>query len=123
MQVILGRILSALVIAVLIVDAAINLFFPEALVEQMADVQFPVSLSPVIGVITLVCAALYALPRTSVVGAILITGFFGGAIAIHLRVGEFLSPPQLVCLALSTASWLGICLRDKQWKSLFSWSK
>ncbi len=118
MRVILGRALSGLVIAVLVADAAVNLLAPRALENEMAAVQFPVSLSPVLAGIMLVCAAVYVLPKTSFVGAILITGFFGGAIAIHLRVGEILSPPQLVSLVLGAAAWVGIYLRDTRWKAM-----
>jgi hypothetical protein len=64
-----------------------------------------------IGGILLVCTVLFAVPRTSVLGAILITAFLGGAICTHFRVGEIASPPQIVCVALGVAAWASLYLR------------
>ena len=107
-----GRILSALVVVILLADAAVNLFAPELLKAEMAVVGFPVDLAPVLAMLMLLCAAAYAYPRTSVLGAILVTGFFGGAICLHLRIGEIGSPPQLVCLVIGLMAWAGLFLRD-----------
>lgn len=107
-----GRILSALVVVILLADAAVNLFAPELLKAEMAVVGFPVELAPVLAMLMLLCAAAYAYPRTSVLGAILVTGFFGGAICLHLRIGEIGSPPQLVCLVIGLMAWAGLFLRD-----------
>src|SRR5690242_19735522 len=93
-----GRILSALVVIILIADASVNLFAPQLIKAEMSASGFPVELAPVLAVLMLLCAALYAYPRTSVLGAILVTGFFGGAICLHLRMGEIGSPPQLISL-------------------------
>jgi hypothetical protein len=60
----------------------------------------------------LLCAAAYAYPPMSVLGAILVIGFFSGAICLHLRIGEIGSPPQLVCLAIGLMAWAGLFLRD-----------
>lgn len=107
-----GRILSALVVIILLADAAVNLFAPQLLKAEMAAVGFPVELAPVLAILMLLCAAAYAHPRTSVLGAILVTGFFGGAICLHLRIGEIGSPPQLVALAIGLMAWAGLFLRD-----------
>lgn len=107
-----GRILSALVVVILLADAAVNLFAPHLLKAEMAAVGFPADLAPVLAMLMLLCAAAYAYPPTSVLGAILVTGFFGGAICLHLRIGEIGSPPQLVCLAIGLMAWLGLFLRD-----------
>jgi hypothetical protein len=101
-----GRILSALVVVILLADAAVNLFAPELLKAEMAAVGFPVELAPVLAVLMLLCAAAYAYPRTSVLGAILVTGFFGGAVCLHLRIGEIGSPPQLISLLIGVLAWL-----------------
>jgi DoxX-like family len=107
-----GRILSALVVVILLADAAVNLFAPQLLKAEMAAVGFPVELAPVLAMLMLLCAAAYAYPRTSVLGAILVTGFFGGAICLHLRIGEIGSPPQFVCLVIGLMAWAGLFLQD-----------
>ena len=107
-----GRILSALVVVILLADAAVNLFAPHLLKAEMAAVGFPADLAPLLAMLMLLCAAAYAYPPTSVLGAILVTGFFGGAICLHLRIGEIGSPPQLVCLAIGLMAWAGLFLRD-----------
>jgi hypothetical protein len=107
-----GRILSALVVVILLADAAVNLFAPHLLKAEMAAVGFPADLAPILAMLMLLCAAAYAYPPTSVLGAILVTGFFGGAICLHLRIGEIGSPPQLVCLAIGLMTWAGLFLRD-----------
>ncbi len=107
-----GRIVSALVVIILLADASVNLFAPQLLKAEMAASGFPVELAPVLAAVMLLCAAAYAWPPTSVLGAILVTGFFGGAICLHLRMGEIGSPPQLISLAIGSLAWLGLFLRD-----------
>lgn len=107
-----GRIVSALVVIILVADASVNLFAPQLLKAEMSASGFPVELAPILAVLMLLCAVLYAYPRTSVLGAILVTGFFGGAICLHLRMGEIGSPPQLISLLIGVLAWLGLFLRD-----------
>jgi len=104
--------LSALVVAFLLLDAAVSLFAPHLLADAQAQVGFPSDLSPIVGSIILLCALLFAIPRTATIGAILITGFAGGAICTHLRVGEIGSAPQFIALALAGVAWLSLWLRD-----------
>jgi len=104
--------LSALVVAFLLIDAAVSLFAPHLLADAQAQVGFPSDLSPIVGSIILLCALLFAIPRTATIGAILITGFAGGAICTHLRVGEIGSAPQFIALALAGVAWLSLWLRD-----------
>ncbi|WP_421999587.1 DoxX family protein [Reyranella sp.] len=111
MQIWTGRVLSGLVVLVLLADAAVNLFWPELLKATMEAEGFPPERAPILGVMMLACAALYAYPRTAVLGAILITGFFGGAICVHFRTGGFVSPPQIVCLVIALLAWGGLFLR------------
>jgi len=108
----IGRLISAFVVLVLLADAASMLFMPATLAAEMESTGFaPGSLTP-LGILVVVCAVLYALPRTAVLGAILVTGFLGGAICTHFRIGEIGSPPQLVCLALGLLTWGGLYLRS-----------
>ena len=104
--------LTALVVLFLLADAAISIFAPHLLADAQAQVGFPSYLSPMLGGIMLLCALLFAIPRTATIGAILITAFAGGAICTHLRVGEIGSPPQFIAMALAAFAWLSLVLRD-----------
>jgi len=104
--------LSALVVLFLLADAAVSIFAPHLLADVQAQVGLSSELSPVIGGIILLCAIAFAIPQTSVVGAILISAFAGGAICTHLRVGEIGSPPQFIAMALAALAWLSLWLRD-----------
>jgi hypothetical protein len=104
--------LSALIVLFLLVDASVNIFASHLLADVQAKVGFPSDLSPVLGGIMVLCAVLFAMPRTATIGAILITAFAGGAICTHFRIGEIGSPPQFISLALAVAAWLSLWLRD-----------
>jgi DoxX-like family len=104
--------LSALIVLFLLADAAVSIFAPHLLADVQAQVGMPSDLSPMLGCIMLLCALLFAVPRTAIIGAILITAFAGGAICTHLRIGEIGSPPQLIAIALAAVAWLSLWLRD-----------
>src|SRR6478735_11879339 len=86
-----GRVLSGLAILFLLFDGVMKFFMdklpPEAL-EAGAALQWPVEKMPLVGTILLICTLLYVIPRTSVLGAVLLTGYLGGAIASHVRVSN-----------------------------------
>lgn len=109
-----GWFLSGVVSLALLADASVNLFSPQTLAAEMAATGFPPALSFLLGIIILVCVVLYIIPQTAVLGAILTTGFLGGAISTHFRLGEIFSPPQLVCIVLGVAAWAGLYLRDSR---------
>ncbi|MEP9402372.1 DoxX family protein [Sphingomonas sp. VNH70] len=109
----IGQLLSGLVVLTLFADGAVQLFQPSLVAAEMASSGWPVELAPVIGGIAILCALLYALPQTAVLGAILIAGFTGGAIATHLRLGEIGSGPQLLCITIGVAAWAGLWLRGR----------
>jgi len=113
-----GRVLSALVVLALLADGAVALFAPDMLKADMDATGFGTNAARPIGIIVVVCAILYALPRTTTLGAILITGFLSGAICTHFRVGEIGSPPQLVCLTLGLMTWGGLHLRNPEVRKL-----
>ena len=77
-------------------------------------------LTRVVGPILLACAILYAIPATAVLGAILVTGFLGGAIAIcaHVRMGELGSPPEIISLLLGAMTWGGLYARDSRIRAI-----
>jgi hypothetical protein len=78
-----GRAISMLVVLALLTDAVVNLLAPERIANEVIATGFKISQTPALGTIVLFCALLYAIPRTAVLGAILVTGFLGGAICTH----------------------------------------
>ena len=102
-----GRVLSALVIAFLLFDAAIKLLALPVVTQTMLDLGYPgtVALARGLGALTLACALLYAYPRTAVLGAILLTGLLGGAMASHLRSAVRCS--RTSCSVPMSARWRG----------------
>lgn len=107
-----GNVLIYLVVLILALDGMAQLLQPGFMVAIMEGSQIPLAMAPVLGVITLACAAILAIPRLAPLGAVLVTGFLGGAIAIHFRLGEVGTPPQIICLVLGIATWVGLYLRD-----------
>src|SRR5262249_30226068 len=83
-----GRTLSGLPIAFLLIDGVMKLLPPAPVVEGMTGLGYPVSESVGIGIVLLACVALYVIPRTSFLGAVLLTGYLGGAVATHVRVSD-----------------------------------
>jgi hypothetical protein len=113
-----GWILTAIVVVALVADAAVDLLSPGTISAEMQATGFTASQAPVLGIIILACAILYAIPRTAVLGAILTTGFLGGAICTHFRLGEIVSPPQLISLLLGVMAWGGLYFRDGRIRAL-----
>ena len=115
-----GRVLSGVVIAFLLFDGAIKLLPLPIVTETMDKLGYGPSdsLARSLGIITIVCTALYAVPPTSILGAILLTGYLGGAMATHVRVGSPLSTHSLFGLYLGLMVWGGLWLRDRDLRSL-----
>jgi hypothetical protein len=113
-----GRILCFLVIAFLVFDGGIKVMGLDIVKETMTQLGYPVHVSFGLGVITLLIAALYAIPRTSVLGAVLLTGLLGGAIATQLRVGNPLFSHILFGAYLRLIAWGGLLLRDARLRDL-----
>lgn len=113
-----GRALSALVTLALFADAAQIHFSQSATKAELSATGFADSAATPLAIIILVCAILYAIPRTAVLGAILVTGFLGGAICTHFRLGEIASPPQIISLVLGLMAWGGLYLRNDHVRSL-----
>jgi hypothetical protein len=103
-----GRIMSAVVVVALVADGAIQLFAPAQIAGMLQETGFAMDLTRAVGPIILACAILYAIPATAVLGAILVTGFLGGAICAHVRIGELGSPPELISLLLGVLTWGGL---------------
>jgi hypothetical protein len=113
-----GIIVSALAVLFLIFDGGIKLFKPAPVVESFAQLGYPVKLAFGIGLLELACTAIYAIPRTAVLGAILLTGFLGGAIATHLRVGDPVFTHLLFPTYVGALVWGGLYLREDRLRAL-----
>ncbi len=114
-----GRVLSGVALAALGIDASMKLLqLPEAL-KGTVELGYPASAVFTLGVIQLVCWVLYAIPRTAVLGAILWTGYFGGAVATHLRVQNPLFTHVLSGVYVALFIWGGLYLRRPQLRALF----
>jgi hypothetical protein len=109
-----GRLLSGLAIAFLLMDGAIKLVPIAPVTETLQQLGYSGSDAQArgLGVLTLLCTIFYAIPRTSLLGAVLLTGYLGGAIATHLRVDSPLLSHMLFGLYLGLMVWGGLYLRD-----------
>jgi hypothetical protein len=116
----LGRVLSGLVIVFMLFDGAIKLVPWPVVTESMEKIGYGSSetLARSLGIISLVCTILYAIPPTSFVGAILLTGYLGGAMASHLRIGSPLFSHVLFGFYLGLMLWGGLWLRDRSLRTL-----
>jgi hypothetical protein len=116
----LGRILSSLAILFLLFDGAIKLVPLGVVTETMDRIGYGSSetLARSMGAITMVCTLLYAVPPTSFVGAILLTGYLGGAIASHVRISSPIFTDILFSLSLGLMVWGGVWLRDPRLRQL-----
>jgi DoxX-like protein len=93
------------------------LMVPAAVVEAFNRLGYPISLSPALAIIELVCLIAYVIPRTSILGAILLTGYLGGAVATHLRVHDRLFD-TLFPIIFGVLVWAGLYLRDQRLRAL-----
>jgi len=109
-----GRIMSWLPALMLLFSAVMKLVHPPQLDEGFAHLGLPVSLAFGLGILELACTVVYLMPRTAVLGAILLTGYLGGAILTHLRVGD----PYYTQFLLGVMLWGGLFLRDPRLRAL-----
>jgi DoxX-like protein len=107
-----ARALSALTMLFMIFDGVIHLMKPVPVVEAFNKLGFPLSTSTGIGITELVCTVLYMLPRTAVIGAVLLTGVYGGAIAAHFRIADPFFDTYIFPTLLGALTWGGLLLRD-----------
>lgn len=115
---IIGWILSILVMLFLLFDAFGKFTKPEAVIKGTTDLGYPVSSITLLGAILLICTILYAIPKTSLLGAVLLTGYMGGAIATQIRVENPLFTYILVPVYLGIILWLGLYLRSTKLRGL-----
>ena len=114
-----GWVLSGLVIAFLLMDAAMKLMALPVVLEAGAPLGLPgADMARGLGTVLLVCTVLYMVPQTAVLGAILLTGYLGGAVATHMRVGSPLFTHVLFGVYLGILLWGGLYLRDARLRAL-----
>ena len=106
----IGRILTGLAALFLIFDGAAKLFKPAPVIEATVRLGYTESLIIPIGIVLLICTTVYLIPKTSVLGAILLTGYLGGAVATQVRAGEG-AFPIVFPIIMAALLWLGLYLR------------
>ena len=109
-----GRILSTLPVLMLLFSAVMKFVKPPGFADGLAHLGLPERLVLGLGILELSCTVIYVVPRTAVLGAILLTGYFGGAILTHLRVGDSYFP----AIVLGVLVWGGLFLRDPRLRAL-----
>jgi hypothetical protein len=113
-----GRVITALPVLFLLFDIVIKLMQIAPVRESFARLGYPESVAVGIGTLELVCLAVYLIPRTSVLGAILLTGYLGGAVATHVRVGDPLVSHILFPTYVGALIWGGLYLREDRLRAL-----
>jgi predicted MFS family arabinose efflux permease len=111
----IGRVLSAIPIALMVFSASMKFIAsPEALQFAVTHLGWPEAYLPRLALLEITCVVVYAIPQTAVLGAILLSGYLGGAVATHFRVGDV---PVVQCLLIALA-WGGLYLRDPRLRDL-----
>lgn len=114
LAVVIGWILGCLPMPLLLFSALGKFTMPEPAAKQFAHLGWPTMYAPALGITELACVVLYLVPRTAVVGAILFTGYMGGAMATHARLGE----PFFIQALLAIVLWFGLYLREPRLRAL-----
>lgn len=115
-----ARIMSWLVILFMLFDGVFKLIQPASVVEGTLVLGFAQHHIALLGILAIISTVLYALPRTAVLGAILLTGYFGGVVATQVRVDAPLLTHTLFAVYLAILAWGGLWLRDERVRNLFS---
>ncbi|KIQ10992.1 DoxX family protein [Rhodococcus sp. MEB064] len=113
-----GWIISLLVIAFMLFDSIIHLLNLDVVKTSSADLGLPVDMAPKIGIIALIIIVLYAIPRTAPLGAVLLTGYLGGAVITNWRTDQPLVSTVLFAVYVGIFAWLGVWLRDSRVRAL-----
>ena len=115
-----GRVLSALAVVFLLFDSVIKLLAIGPVLDSFGRLGYPVGIAMGIGILELACVALYVIRPVAVPGAVLLTGFLGGAVASHVRVGDPLFSHVLFPTYVGALLWAGLILRDERLQTLFA---
>lgn len=114
-----GSILSGIAVLFLLFDAVGKLLRPVQVVEGTTQLGWPADVLLTLGILQVICLIVYLIPRTAVLGAILWTGYLGGAVATHLRIGNPLFTHILFPVYIAALLWGGLWLRDRRVRALF----
>jgi DoxX-like family len=114
----IGWIMSCIVVLFFLFDGITKLIMIDPVVDATMRIGFPLEVIRPLGIVCLVCAILYAIPRTSILGAILVTGFLGGAVASKVRMEDPLFSDVLFGVYVGVLAWAGLYLRDDRLRSL-----
>jgi hypothetical protein len=115
----IGRVLTGLAGSFLLMDSGIKLAKSQVAVDGSVALGYPPTVVFGLGLVLLACTVLYLLPRTAAVGAVLLTGYLGGAIATHVRVSNPLFSHTLFPIYVAMLIWGGLYLRDRRLRALF----
>ena len=118
-----GRILSGLLAAFLAFSAGIKLMHRPEVAETLTGLGWPATAGFPIGLLEATCLVLYLVPRTALLGAVLMTGLLGAAMATHIRVGSPLFSHILFGLYMALFAWGGLWLRDARLRALLPWRR
>ena len=116
----IGYAISGTLLLFLLFDSVGKLLKVTPVLEGSARLGYPETSIVGIGVVLLVCTVLFAIPKTSLFGAILLTGYLGGAVATHVRVGSPLWTHQLFPVYIGVLIWLALCLRNEKLRRFLS---
>lgn len=115
-----GRIMTGAAVLFLLFDSITKLLRVEAVMKAAEQIGYPAATMPPIGLILLACVVVYLIPRTAVLGAVLLTGYLGGAVATHVRVGDPLMSHVLFPIYFAVLIWGGLYLRDQRVPALIA---
>jgi hypothetical protein len=115
-----ARIVTGLPVLFLAFDVVLKIASPPVVAEASAKLGLPASLTPVCAVLLAASLALYLAPRTAALGAVLLTGYLGGAVLVHARVGDPLLTHTLFPIYVGALLWLGLYLRDERVRRLLA---
>jgi DoxX-like family len=113
-----SRVMRAIVVLFLLMDAGIHLATPAPVVQAMNQLGYPLNVTVTIGVIELVLTVLYVIPATAIFGALLLTGYLGGAVAAHMRVGNPIFESYIFPTMVGALLWGGLVLIDSRLRAL-----
>lgn len=118
-----GRILTGVMVLLFVFDGTTKLIPIQPVIDGMMQAGIPIERVRPIGLAALIPAILYAIPQTSVLGAVLLTGFLGGAMATHLRETSGIAAHTILNFLLGVLVWLGLWLRDERLRALMPWNQ
>ncbi len=114
-----GRILSAVPVLMLLMSGTMKFIKPAGFAEGLEHLGWSETTMTYIGVVEILCVVVYVIPKTAVLGAILIAAYLGGATATHVRIGD----PFIIPIALGIVAWLGLWLREPRLRELLPLTK